>query len=335
MTLLDQPSAEPASGAPAPPTVLRQVVRATVGTLSVVLVLALVAVGAVYGGAPASELWAKALGDPGITLADGATLSDERPTADVPLIREKRWNLDDPASLAAFTAPLGGVTKRALTLREADTWRAELEGGAPTEGLVDGPVASPVILTPAGLVELWQYDGAPDTIVLTGTTGDGALRGATPSQRESLALELVAAWSGPSTIPLAVEERTAGSSAAVQVVRSGEESAGVGQPFVAFLHFRDGRLWSAMVSAVSASGSESRTLLSPAEAFDAVRHHRAGVVARADYVPVVRAELTYDLSSTDSGVAAFWTFYGADGDAAWIAPADPDLAPSTIPSWYG
>jgi hypothetical protein len=335
MTLLDQPAAAPAPEDPQGPSVRRQILRGTAFGTALVLLVVLVGVGITYGAHPASELWAQAFGDPGIGLADGVTLSDDRPVADVPMVAEKRWDLDDPASIAVLAAPLGGVVRRISAAAEAQAWRDENAGGSLTEGTIEGPVDTPTFLTPAGLVQVWQFEGAPDSVDLTGADGEGAIRATSRAERESVALALVRAWSGPSSMPLAVSETTGESSASVKVVRTGEQGLGFGQDYVAYLVFRDGALRFATVSTVSAAGSERRILLSPAEAFDGVRHHRAGLLARPEYVPVVRAELTYDLSSTDSGGAAFWTFYGADGDAAWIAPADPDASPGDVPSWWG
>ena len=109
MTLLDQPAAAPAPEDPQGPSVRRQIGRGLVAGLALVLVLVLAGAGVAYGAHPASELWAQAFGDPGIGLADGVTLGDDRPVADVPMVAEKRWDLDDPASIAVLAAPLGGV----------------------------------------------------------------------------------------------------------------------------------------------------------------------------------------------------------------------------------
>ena len=305
------------------PSIRRQITRASVGTLTVVAIVAALVAAYAFGAGPAVSLWWRVAGDADIVLADGVALSDTPVSASVPVVEPRTFSL--VGDLAVLSAPLGGAGRIAST-------RAELVELAPWYAPGPGDLAqsldAPVAVLGTGVLALDpSEDGAPGWILFRG--GPDAPVAATPAARERLMRDIQRAWGIGGSLPGdAVVEfvHADGASAGNATYTANVVPAGCRECRVTtsdlFLFDSSGRLLIASVGTVRLVGSRTQQMTSPAQAFDDLRHHRGDPYLEVSGAAVHSARLTAgDIAG--AWPLPYWEFFDADG--GWVAtvPADP------------
>jgi len=321
---------DPVASPRTPPSVPAQIVRATAGTLAVVLVLGLIVFGVgAYGGSIAQRFF-NVVGDPRVRLAEGVTLSTDTSTVAVPVLVDTPWR---PASdVAMITAATGGPVR---TLDAADLERLDptrFPGGMGVGALSDGTRA---YLTPLGIV----------MVPPVATTQDGmffvqllalpvAKRYVGEAAQSAFALTLARTWGvGAGAAPL-------GQSLAVQVYPEGRATTMAAQLVVPGLSdpclacgrasarfSADGTFLDATVLAQHVASTRLVRVLSPAAAFEAMKHYAvdSGLSEYPSSIePVASARLVL-VSGDDPMLPAQlqWTFRDAAGTDVGIVDAIP------------
>jgi hypothetical protein len=309
------------------PSVRRQIVRATVGTLSVVAVVAVAALAYVYGAGPAVSVWWRVAGDSAVTLGEGVVLADVPPTTTAPVVSTRGWALDH--DLAALAAPLGGGG-RVVTLQ------SQLDALAPYYGIGPGIPAEvleqPVAVLPGGVLRVdpaidgWNglvaFHGGPDAPVV-----------ATEEARSAFVLALVKAWGIGDLRGTGFEARVVPSMWSSSTPDDGSfsygiEITGTACPDCVITSYdrvsfdAQGRLTSALIASARVTGSSPVVVPSAAQAFDDLRHHRSGGYVGEVTSPFVGAQLALGETGTPYSVPQ-WLFYDASGEPLGLLVVPP------------
>lgn len=305
------------------PSVRHQVVRATVGTFTVVAVVAALIAAFVYGAGPAASLWWRIAGDPAVTLADAVVLSDVPPTTTVPVVAARVWSLDQ--DLAALSAPLGGGDASVVTSSE------ELAALAPYfasgSGLPDQRLAEPVAVLPSGVLTVVPaFEGWNGHVAFHG--GPSAPVAVTQQAQAALALELVTTWGLGDLEGTGFAARAVLSPRSAQEPSDGSASYGIEITGTSCVECvitsydqvsfdAQGRLTFAVVETGQVTGTAPVEVPSAAQAFDDLRHHRGEAYLGDPTVPVVEARLSVAETGTPNSVPQ-WLFYDASGQPAGL-----------------
>ncbi|MGE0817189.1 MAG: hypothetical protein AB7O74_00870 [Candidatus Nanopelagicales bacterium] len=307
------------------PSVARQIVRASVGTLTVVAVLGALAAAAVYGRDTATMLWWRMAGDSAVTLAEGTSFSDEPPAAVAPVM--SAGPVSFATSLEELAAPFGGdavVVTTAAGLRAKAPYAAEeLTGDRP-----DLPV--PLAVTPAGVL---RVEPAVDSMAggLRVWGGPGAPVAETESEQAALIARLSSAvlHAGGTTvevtaIPTRMPTSGPGSMWSVELGLPGCDVCRVSTwDLVTF--DRNGRLANASFTLAAITDLAPIAAPSAAEAFEDARHHRGPTTVWMDGAPIGSATLSVgDLGSLQPFTA--WNLLDTRGTVVAQVPVSDAAA---------
>jgi hypothetical protein len=301
------------------PSITRQVVRASVGTLTVVAILAGLLAAAVYGRDAAVMLWWRVAGDSAVTVADGASFSETPPAAVTPTIVASSPSLDTLA--AAFGGDAVVVTTA-----------AELRARAPyaPEGLTGdrADLVVPLAVTPAGVlriepgvdamagsVRLWA---GPDAPVAVSEDEQSAL-----IARLSRAV-LAAGGTTVEVVPVPTRVPTSGPGSlwTVELGLPGCDVCRVSTWDVVTFD-GDSRLTNASLTLAAITGLAPVEAPSAAQALDDARHHRGDASVWMDGAPVGSATLTVgDLGSMQP--YTMWNLVDTRGTVVAQVPVLPD-----------
>jgi hypothetical protein len=304
------------------PSVRRQIVRATVGTLTVIAVIGGLVALVVNGARPAAAVWWSAFGDRDVFLGDGVVLSDRAPVTSVPLITARSWELS--RDLATVAAPLcgGGVPVTSTAeLRRLAPWFEVGDG-------MDGSLAAPTAVLPAGVLQLSpSVLGAATGVRFMG--GPDAPVASTPAQREALVLALEKAWGVGSSAGARLTVApyvwpTPTDRGATYGVRVGLAECPMCdiQTYDNVTFGADGRLMRAQFVAAEVTGSRPQQLLGAGQVFDDVRRHREDWYVETGGNPITAARLLVADVFTPEGIV-LWQYELSDGAVVAIYPADP------------
>ena len=300
------------------PSVPVQIGRAVAGTLSVLLMIAL-AIGLVAGVATSADriqlAWFHLAGDPRISLVDGVVLSDQEADVVVPQAVRSAWpTTQDVARIAAVT---GGPVRR-LT---ADQGR-ELSGVyAPNPG---DTVELRLYATPLGVVRV--YDPGTTEADNPNLPADISLRPYTArpwvggtAQQLALVRRLVDGWGAgasaavPGTHVVVEELVFPGGERGFIDARLATAGAITGYGSLGSAYFSgSGQLLQVRVNLLRVASTPTIHVVSPASAFDQVRHHDDATVADPQTVSGARL-VVGDSSAGDSRRLASWMFVDAEG----------------------
>ena len=305
------------------PSVGRQVTRASMGTVAVLVALALGYALVVAGWPHAVSAWWRVAGDSSASLADGVALDTAAPRAVAPVRAPATLSFGRDA--AALAAPLGGG--RLIPVAS----RAQVEAVAPY-GLdalgarSDSDLRGSTVVLAAGLL---TFDAAfpggeyPGAIRFSG--GPHAPVATTAAQQQALVARLVAAWSSAvgSTEVTAVRARRVGDGdrpvwTADLRLRGCSACVVTGLTIASFES--DGRLLYASMPTVAITGTRPIEAASAASAFDDAVHHRGDAWVAAD-APVTQASLVVGDLGADQ--PARWEFTAADGTVSAVAMQGP------------
>ena len=304
------------------PSIPKQILRATLGTFSVLLALALV------GGVIASRdtievrLW-RVVGDPNVVLADGLTLSDQPQDVVVPQTARRSWApAEDVVRIEAVTGkPVRLLTAAQASAMTGSAWPSSTDGGL--RGYAT-PLGVVVINDPFRPTE--TDTTIPGQVSLYGTAA--APRQATTAEQVALFQKLVDSWG-------------AGASPAVPGTHAVVDAAGLpGQPQgaygarvatagastsyasvgSAFWPATSGQLAVAHVILVAVRATPTVRVVSPASAFDQLRHHADTTAGDAQTVSATRLEVG-DYFGINTDEFALWTFLDATGRQTGSAQA--------------
>ena len=300
------------------PSITRQVVRASVGTLTVVALLAALLAAAVYGRDAAVLLWWRVAGDSAVTLAEGTSFSETPPAAVAPTIVAASPSLDDLA--AAFGGDAVVVTTS-----------AELRARAPyaPEGLTGerADLVVPLAVTPAGVLRI-----EPGVDALAGSVrlwaGPAAPVAVTEAEQSAVIARLsqaVLAAGGTTVevtpIPTLVPTSGPGSLWTVELGVPGCDVCRVSTWDVVTFD-GDGRLTHASFTLAAITGLAPVEAPSAAQAFDDARHHRGVTTVWMDGAPIGSATLTVaDLGSLQPFTV--WNFLDTRGVVVAQVPVLP------------
>lgn len=323
-----------------------QVVHATLVTLGTLIAVAAIIGAFLWLRPPATELWARAFGDPDLWLAEGTALPAERMTVELPVLASQTW---DAADVAALAAPFAG-SPRVLTTY------GELEALAPdtTSIPASGPSAPLDLLTvavPAGIITVvgdatYVRGGVPVRVSFTGGPAAPVLTSA--AERQAFVESLYDAWSvlGLSTVDgssVSLRESApavpAGTFWPIDVTLAGGCATCVVRNGDGLVLGDDGRVVSADVTSVAVVGSRPVALLSASEVLDGIRHHRAAgaiLVPEETVTPIVGARLeTYLIGGWDGSAAipVEWVFVDAAGRPVAAGAAEPGRSLETAGIW--
>jgi hypothetical protein len=296
------------------PSIPSQVLRAMLGTFAVVLVLALVG-GVVASWDRVSVQWYRVAGDPNIVLADGVTLSDQASHVAVPQTVRRSWTpSQDHARIAAVT----GSPVRNLTSAQA----------AILTGITFPPGTGTDLRqysTPLGVVVVsdpfWRSatDATiPGQISLYGTAGSP--RQTTAAAQKAFLQRLVDGWGAGATpaVPgtyAVVEDAPLPDQYhgyyGVRVATAGA-STPYGSAGMAFWSSTPGRLSVAHVLLVGVRATPAVRVVSPASAFDQLRHHADSATGDGQTVAAARLEVG-DSFGINGDQCAMWAFLDAAG----------------------
>lgn len=312
----------------AAPTVSLQVMRATSGTLAVVLVLVGLVAAVVNLGPQAQLAWLRFAGDPAIVLGDGVTLPTSTRTVTVPVVVSPTWT---PAGETDRIAAGTGRPVRLLT-------PAQAQALAPQQFLPSAMASTErVYLTPLGLVDVAPppgdaTQGAPQVVQVYPLPTSPTY--ATPAARQDLVRRLLVAWGPGRSGPVRVEDGIPGLQNTGRPVVTAYLAAdgadgicwGCGRSTGIFRD--DGTLQWVTVDAVQVTGHQSATAMSAAEAFERVRHHADGTSSDGSPDstggPIVSARLQlFQARSTWSEPDLEWLFLDASGAVVGAAQAVP------------
>ena len=304
------------------PSIPKQILRATLGTFSVLLALALVAGVVASWSTIEVYLW-RVVGDPNIVLADGVTLSDQAQDVAVPQTARRSWApSEDVARIAAVTGkPVRALTTAQVAALTGITWPTGSDNGLRRYA------------TPLGVVivndPFWQSATGttiPGQISLYGTADSP--RQASATAQMALLRKLVDGW-GAGAAPAAAGTHVVVERAHLPDRYTGYFGArvatdGASTPYgsagMAFWSGTDGRLQSAHVILVGVRATPTLRVVSPAAAFDQLRHHADTASGDAQTVSAARLEVGDYVGGTSDQVA-MWTFLDAAGHPAGSAQA--------------
>ena len=304
------------------PSIPKQILRATLGTFSVLLALALV------GGVIASwstievHLW-RVVGDPNVVLADGVTLSDQPQDVVAPQTARRSWApAEDVARIQAVT----GKPVRLLTAAQAST----LTGIVWPPSTDNGPRQ---YATPLGVVII--SDPFQQTATDTTIPGQISLYGTAASPRQTTAGEQVALFQklldgwGAGASPAVSGTRAIVDAAALPGqpqgvygarVATADASTSYASVGSAFWPGTSGQLAVAHVILVGVRATPTVRVVSPASAFDQLRHHADTTAGDAQTVSATRLEVG-DYFGINTDEFALWTFLDATGRQTGSAQA--------------
>jgi hypothetical protein len=305
------------TGVPAP-SVLVQILRAVAGTVSVLLMIALT-IGLVAGVATNAYriqlAWFHVAGDPSISLADGVVLSDQEADVAVPQAVRSSWpTTEDVARIAAVT----GAPVRRLT---ADQGRDLTGVYAPNPG---DTVELRLYSTPLGVVRVYDpgvseadNPDLPPEITLRPYTARPWVGGT--SEQLALLRRVVEGWGAgaspevPGTHVVVEEQVFPGGERGFLDARLATSGAITGYGSLGNAYFSgSGRLLLLRVNLLRVASTPTIRVVSPASAFDRVRHHDDGTVAEPQVVTGARL-VVGDYSGGDSERLANWMFVDAQG----------------------
>lgn len=307
------------------PGVARQIVRAAVGTLTVVAVLVGATALVVNGARPAAGMWWSVVGDRDVFVGEGVVLPETAPVTSVPAMTARAWSLAD--DLAAITAPLGGSAQLVST-------RAQLAAAAPWfeegDGLDARPLQAPTAVLPAGVLRLMPgVMGPTSTVLFAG--GPDAPVATTAEAQKALVVELEKAWGvGGSGGLLVTPYRwdTESDLSSLYSVRLTLPDCSICDVVtydnVAF--DADGRLMRAQFYAMEITGARPLELLGAAQVFEDIRHHRGDWYVETGGNPIMGARLQVADVTVPEGIVT-WQFEDGNGSVVAMYPADPEFIP--------
>jgi len=304
------------------PSVPKQILRASLGTFSVLLALALVAGVVASWSTIEVHLW-RVVGDPNVVLADGVTLSDEPQDVAVPQTARRSWApSEDVARIAAVT----GYPVRALTSTQAErltgfVYPAGSDADLRRYGTPLGVLAISDPFAPAA-----TDTTVPGQITLYGTADSP--RQTSVAAQTALLQKLVDGW-GAGATPAVPGTRVVVEKAPLpdnykgyygaRVATAGATTA-YGSAGLAFWSATDGRLQAAHVILVRVRSTPVVHVVSPASAFDWLRHHADEAFGGEQAVSSARLE-GGDYFGINSDQVAMWTFLDQAGRPAGSAQA--------------
>jgi hypothetical protein len=319
-----------AVSAPRPvPSIPVQVARASVGTLAVVAVLALVLGGVAAASPWLSDRWAQAFGDASLRLDDGVVLSTEPARGAIITVDAKVLGLDhDTSALGrAFGTPVRALTTAAEVQAAGGPTPAEQAPGWPDQGYAQTPlgvVFYPTLVEP-GVVRVVSLHGSPT----------GPVVGRTAAERATLLTRAVDAlgWSAGGTprVTVTVVERGTDRLTGLTVVAAtpsitGTDLDAVGNGADALAFFTpEGRLDRLILWPEPIVRVRDVLVQSPASAWADLRHHeRDAVVSPGSFH---RAELMagYDVApGSGYPTSPVWVLADSQGlTGATISAATP------------
>lgn len=307
-------------GATHGPSVGRQVVRAAVATLSALAVLGLVAVGIADAGR-IHELWYHVAGDPAVRLADGVTLSTSARDVAVPVLQPTAWSA---AESSARLADVTGEPVRRISVAQARTALGE-------DSVAAGATTQEAFSTPLGVVVVNESDttvSGPQTgSILLVAPRTGPRLGA--AQQQALMRLMAVRWALQSTAAspdfgVRVEQVGSPSTLAAALV-VGDVALDPGSAGWAQFDGQ-GRLLSAHILVQRIVGVTTMHVMSPAAAFDAVRHHAEGTQAPGS--PVVGVELDAEQTQSPDQPSMVYDFLTTPGTRR-ISVNDDGIAPAS------
>lgn len=305
------------------PSVARQVVRATVGTFSVLAVLGALLAAYLYGGGAASALWWRVAGDADVVLADGVVLPDAPPAAVTPTMSVSTATL--ATGLDALAAPFGGDPVVVTTSAEARALAPYLD---PSMWGDRATLVVPLAVTPAGVLRIEPAtDGMAGSVRLwAGPEAPVAVTAAEQSALVARLSEGVLAASGSTvavtSLPTLVPTSGSGALWTVELGLPGCDVCRVSTWDVVTFD-RNGRLTNASLTLAAITGLAPITVPSAQQAFDDARHHRGDASVWMQGAPVGAATLTVaDLGSLQP--FTMWNLVDTSGQAVGQVPVPPE-----------
>jgi len=307
-------SAHDTTSVRAAPSVPRQVLRATLGTFAVLLAVALVG-GVVASWDRVCVQWYRVAGDPNIVLADGVTLADQASEVAVPQTVRRSWTpSQDVARIAAVTgSPVRNLTSAQAAILTGITYQP---GTGADLRQYSTPLGVVVVSDP-----FWHSASdatIPGQISLYGTAGSP--RQMSEAAQKALLQKLVDGWGAGAT------PAVPGTHAVVEDAPLPDQyhgyygarvaTAGASTPYgsagMAFWSSTPGRLTVAHVVLVGVRATPTVRVVSPASAFDQLRHHADTATGDGQTVAAARLEVG-DFLGITSDQYAMWTFLDAAG----------------------
>jgi hypothetical protein len=310
---------------------------ATTATLATVVAVALAWAVVAKAAEPASDLWAKVVGDPTISVAEGTTLDSASRGVPVLSMTTHTWGL--PTNTSRLVTALGGPVHVVPT------------PGAGTDAPVPGTDVMSFFSTPYGRANVLTsgppirpVSGSGHVLILDGETGRPveAPVAVTAAAREALARRIIGAvsWTAGAArdqVDLVVVDTPStvdGLSRTVSVsLRLRQSCADCRMPWPTDTFGFDaaGHLIIAMVMLDTVDAVTMIPGRSAADAVDAARHHADGVdvgpVMGVLGGPVTLARLVPNYPWPEGPPGATWELYDADHHLVAIVPALPGTSP--------
>jgi hypothetical protein len=326
MTTADTPLAGPRAVTSVP----RQVLRATVGTLAVALVLVLgVGAWATWGAAISARVFS-VVGDPRVGTADGYTVSTTARTVDVPVLAAVTLT---PANEVAVIARGTGTPVRRLDAGALEKLDARVFGnGAAAASIAEG---RRFYATPLGVVQITSPTPEPglatEQMVILRPASE-RVRQLSASGQEALLRRLVAAWGvgdraeafGAHLDVRAFQEGPIGIIARLWMPGTDAPCSSCAPGVIT--RAKDGTPDWISVTAEHIVGTSTAQVESAASAFDALRHHADDTYLTIDSLgpggtapgPVASASLVIEADPAASSMPArsllIWQFTDSEGN---------------------
>jgi hypothetical protein len=324
MTTADTPLAGPR----AVPSVPRQVLRATVGTLAVALVLgSTVGAWATWGSAISARVFS-VVGDPRVGTVDGFTLSTTARTVQVPVLAAVTLT---PANEVAVIARGTGAPVRRLDAGALEKLDARTFGnGAAAASIAEG---RRFYATPLGVVQITSPTPEPglttEQMVVLRPASE-RVRQLSASGQEALLRRLVTAWGvgdGAEAFGAHVDVRSFTEGPIGIIARlwmPGTDAPCASCAPGVITRAKDGTPDWISVSAEHIVGTSTAQVESAASAFDALRHHADDTYLTIDSLgpggtvpgPVASASLVIEADAAASSAPArsmlIWQFVDAE-----------------------
>lgn len=305
------------------PSVTRQIVRATVGTFTVLAVLGALLAAYLYGGGPATSLWWRIAGDSDVVLADGVVLPDAPPAAVTPTMTVSSTTMS--AGLDALAAPFGGDPVVVTTSAEMRTLAPYLD---PSMWGDRATLVVPLAVTPSGVlriepatdglagsVRLWASPEAPVAVT-------AAEQSALVARLSDAVLAAGGSTVAVTSLPTRVPTSGAGALWTVELGLPGCDVCRVSTWDVVTFD-SSGRLTNASLTLAAITGLTPITVPSAQQAFDDARHHRGDAGVWMQGAPVGTATLTVaDLGSFQP--FTMWNLVDTSGLAVGQVPVAPE-----------
>lgn len=274
------------------PSVLRQVVRASLGTFTVLAVIGALVAAVVYGRDTAVSVWWRVAGDSSVTAADGATFSEVATAAVAPVMSGSTASFD--TALDELAAPFGGD---AVLVRTAAALRAEAPYVDPSMAGDRADLVVPMAVTPAGVLRIFPGSeamsgslhlwGGPEAPVAVGEAAQSEL----VARLTSDVLAVAGTTVEVAVLPTQVPTSGPGTMWSVELGLPGCDVCRVWTSNLATFS-EDGRLTNASFALAAITGLTPVTAPSASQALDDARHHRGASTVWMNGAPIGSATLT-------------------------------------------